>query len=413
MSECRRASGGNERAEPSSSGRGAIPLRARCKFVLSLVGVPAEQVLHRYVQGRGGTDISALSDDMLANVLFVAGGMIASTLPDSNCHRFVDLTGDGCLKRVLVCRLVSSRWRKLSARPLMAAALLSGSGQLFTKSMGFAAFLEEKLASPINSRVARPPAFLVRLYENGMTGGLRASPTDPAPMHLVAAYYTELFREGIMKPGLVICLASQVRAWSLIQPAAAVGPDVTFRAVVYSGDAEHRMGLMMEAKRRAQLSSERTIFIATFATINSEYDAVEQQSESDFGDDAAPPAVPCVMSTVASFVADERRAPSGVLLGCNLYERLQQGSASNRGFGFHPGNHSIRIRPMPSPSGFDDLFRFVSTMFPAIFNLQAKEALLDVADRFSFGDEALAQWGVESFAAPLLGKMASVGLREC
>ena len=78
----------------------------------TLVGVPADQLLNRYTRQRG-TDIGVLSDDLLTIVLFAVG--------DIKTSGDVRAPGLRALPHVLACRQVCSRWRALSARPVVAA----------------------------------------------------------------------------------------------------------------------------------------------------------------------------------------------------------------------------------------------------------------------------------------------------
>ena len=86
---------------------------------MSLVGVRPDQLLNHYSQ-QCGFHIGVLSDDLLTIVLYAAGGLVDSTVMGNASSDGFRLARDS-IKRVLACRLVNSKWRALSARPVVAS----------------------------------------------------------------------------------------------------------------------------------------------------------------------------------------------------------------------------------------------------------------------------------------------------
>ena len=407
--------------------------------VTNLVGVPANQVLNWYTQQRS-IHISALSDDMLRSILFAAGGITATT-PPGNGHTDGMLwrpTGDlepRSMQGVLACRQVNSRWRALSAQPVVATALLhsSVSSGYLLKIQRYIHFLLGKhtmgvLAGGLITHPAAAHDFFVLLYENGLNGGLRAAPDDIAPMKASAAYYDFLFRQGLTRPGLVVCLPSQLQTWFHVLQSASSnnGSGMHWVPVVYSGTDEERASLIKAASERAHKQSSMTIFVAAFSTIEQECcEAAESDDKSDDESDYESGKHEYVLMASSSFIVDGRVAPSGTLHFLNLHERLHflrlhERLGPIRQWGRWQIPVCVQLQPVLLQTAFRDAFELFNTIHPGLAvqsdNLDGKKAilvaLLDTADRFSFGDQSIAQWGLDGFAAPLLMMLAGVFLKR-
>jgi len=367
------------------------------KKPVSLVGVRPDQLLNHYSQQRG-FHIGVLSDDLLTIVLYAAGGLVDSTVmgnASSDGFPHTAFTRDS-IKRVLACRLVNSKWRALSARPVVASAVLGASKSYLSNMIHYAKFLRDKVSRGVV--LANPDtAFLVRLYENGLNGGLLAAPANTTAMQAVVAYHNHLFRNGCKTPGLVVCLPSQVSMWSLaFQCESADGAAHRYcKPVIYTGSLERRAGLIRES------AAGGTVFIATFSIVMQELEL-----DTDDDDDDEQGSDPMIILNVRTLLVDERR-DDGLLLGRTLLRRLR---ASKAGQHEVSGATHVELRPAPLPSEFSEILNLSG--WPCSNGGTWHESpddtltsMLEVADRFSFGDETSARWGIETFATTLLGKV--------
>ena len=363
-----------------------------------LVGVPADQLLNRYTRQRG-TDIGVLSDDLLTIVLFAVGDI--KTSGDVRAPRW------RALPHVLACRQVCSRWRVLSARPVLAAALWdfksSGLNYLAQFTSYIAPRLKHKAEHVGGSRDA---TFLVTLYENGLTGGLRAAPADVACMRAVALYFDHLFEQGLSRPGLIVCTPSQMSMWCrAFQGDHPDGRRLHCVPSFYAGDEESRMSLLRASPRC-------TIFIAAFSTITQEQMWEQASDNEGVGSDSESEErteKPNVLKRSCAYVVDSRVATTGILLGRNLYSCLPEAVI----FGTPT---CVQLRPLSSTTSFSDgvdAVRSLSQTQTARHKngIPVEANWLEAADRFSFGDQDIARWGIEDYAGQLLKKMADVFFR--
>ena len=358
------------------------------KKPVSLVGVRPDQLLNHYSQ-QCGFHIGVLSDDLLTIVLYAAGGLVDSTvMGNASSDGF---TRDS-IKRVLACRLVNSKWLALSARPVVASALLGASKSYLIKRMEYAKFLRDKVRrGRSRDTIANPDtAFLVRLLEEGVNGGLLAAPANTTAMQAAVAYHDHLFRNGWNAPGLVVCLPSQVSMWSLaFQCESADGAAHRYcKPVIYTGSSERRAGLIRES------AAGGTVFIATFSIVMQE---LELDTDDDDDDDEQG-SDPMIILNARTLLVDERR-DDGLLLGQMLLRRLQAKNSSAT---------LVELRPAPLPSEFSEILNLSGCLVGGILGESPDGTLtsmLEAADRFSFGDETIARWGIETFATTLLGKV--------
>lgn len=361
------------------------------KKPVSLVGVRPDQLLNHYSQ-QCGFHIGVLSDDLLTIVLYAAGGLVDSTVmgnASSDGFPHTAFTRDS-IKRVLACRLVNSKWRALSARPVVASALLGASKSYLIKRVAFAQFLRDKVRRGRTSdTIANPDtAFLVRLYEEGVNGGLLAAPANTTAMQAAVAYHNHLFRNGCKTPGLVVCLPSQVSMWSLaFQCESADGAAHRYcKPVIYTGSLERRAGLIRES------AAGGTVFIATFSIVMQE---LELDTDDDDDDDEQGSA-PMLILNARTLLVDERR-DDGLLLGRTLLRRLRAKNSSAT---------LVELRPAPLPSEFSEILNLSGGWSGCDESPDdTLTSMLEAADRFSFGDETIARWGIETFATTLLGKV--------
>jgi len=353
------------------------------KKPVSLVGVRPDQLLNHYSQQRG-FHIGVLSDDLLTIVLYAAGGLVDSTVmgnASSDGFPHTAFTRDS-IKRVLACRLVNSKWRALSARPVVASAVLGASKSYLSNMIHYAKFLRDKVSRGVV--LANPDtAFLVRLYENGLNGGLLAAPANTTAMQAVVAYHNHLFRNGCKTPGLVVCLPSQVSMWSraFLCESADGAAHRYCKPVIYTGSLERRAGLIRES------AAGGTVFIATFSIVMQE---LELDTDDDDDDDEQGSA-PMLILNARTLLVDERR-DDGLLLGRTLLRRLRAKNSSAT---------LVELRPAPLPSEFSEILNLSGGWS----GCESPDVLLEAADRFSFGDETIARWGIETFATTLLGKV--------
>jgi hypothetical protein len=363
------------------------------KKPVSLVGVRPDQLLNHYSQQRG-FHIGVLSDDLLTIVLYAAGGLVDSTVmgnASSDGFPHTAFTRDS-IKRVLACRLVNSKWRALSARPVVASALLGASNSYLSLMMDYAKFLRDKVSRGV--ALANPDtAFLVRLYENGLNGGLLAAPANTTAMQATVAYHNHLFRNGCKTPGLVVCLPSQVSMWSrAFQCESADGaPHRYCKPVIYNGSLERRAGLIRES------AAGGTVFIATFSIVMQE---LELDSDDDDNDEQG--SDPMIILNVRTLLVDERR-DDGLLLGRTLLRRFKANLHKNAS-----ATH-VELRPAPLPSEFSEILNLSGWPCSDVRWGESPDgtltSMLEAADRFSFGDETSARWGIETFATTLLCKV--------
>lgn len=398
----------------------------------TLVGVPADQLLNRYTRQRG-TDIRVLSNDLLTMVLFavgdikISGDVRAPSLRASSlraqsllletahtrqckmvsaCNR-----SQGALRDTLACRQVCSRWRALSARPVVAAALWDCREAFPLRLLAeYIEYLAKKLKQQFEEHAehvggSRDATFLVALFETGLAGGLRAAPADVACMRAVALYFDYLFEKGLSRPGLIVCTPSQMSMWCrALQGDHPDGRRLRCAPTYYAGDEESRMSLLRASPRC-------TIFIAAFSTITQEQMWAEASDIEEFGSDSESEEQtenPNVIKRSCAYVVDSRVAPTGILLGRNLHEAVNAATSTS----------CVQLRPLSSTTSFSDgvdevrsLLQRQKLMVGYDESTPVEGYWLEAADRFSFGDQEIARWGVEDYAGQLLKKMADVFFR--
>ena len=232
-----------------------------------------------------------------------------------------------------------------------------------------------------------------------MNGGLLAAPANTTAMQAAVAYHDHLFRNGWNAPGLVVCLPSQVSMWSLaFQCESADGAAHRYcKPVIYTGSSERRAGLIRES------AAGGTVFIATFSIVMQE---LELDTDDDDDDDEQG-SDPMIILNVRTLLVDERR-DDGLLLGRTLLRRLR---ASKANLHKNASATHVELRPAPLPSEFSEILNLSGWPCSdgAVRWGESPDgtltSMLEAADRFSFGDETSARWGIETFATTLLCKV--------
>ena len=137
-----------------------------------------------------------------------------------------------------------------------------------------------------------------------------------------------------------------------------------------------------------------TVFIATFSIVMQE---LELDTDDDDDDDEQG-SDPMIILNARTLLVDERR-DDGLLLGQTLLRRLRAKNSSAT---------LVELRPAPLPSEFSEILNLSGCLVGGILGESPDGTLtsmLEAADRFSFGDETIARWGIENFATTLLGKV--------
>lgn len=341
--------------------------------------------------GKGDTEV--LSDDLVTCILFAVARYVPSVVMACDGHELsawplFEITprarhNEG-LYDILACRLVSSRWRVLCAKPLQAAALASVSLDLEAR---FGLFLCVEYGQYLRSKLAEDGTaseHLCSLFQNGIHGGLRVSPRDRLCEVTVFDYFRTANANFHCAEGpsraLIVCSPGQLQSWLGV---ATRIPDLGgyTGVVAYTGNRNMR-------KQLREDHDSGTLFVATFSDIIDEM-------QYDLGEDQ-------LLNSVLSCIIDSRSV-HGLAL-CNSLLEVQDGGN---------GTTRLLLASIDNDATFRQAWMLIKLIFPPNFVEHTHLArFIERAECCCLGDESTARWAIDKLCTSILLTVASKFFRR-
>lgn len=303
------------------------------------------------------------------------------------------------LDALLQCRLVSTRWKNLSKKPNVAVGLIEAIFAEGTVREGGRGLVREMVLT--NFVYSKPDfstrtgaEFLMSCHENELRSGMRA--TREVCAASVLQYFDDLRNQGNTDNFMIVCSASQRAQWQRELSATDAEP------IMYTGKGQQRYESWIRVARQFAVQPKPNLFLAEFGALIDECHWLNYSEHKKL-----------LERPDLSVIILDARSASGLALASKLLDAIRSNLVLNR----EPQIHMLLSPDEPLPdSSFQEVFELGSLLWFPLFadedaaadedNDNKKRALLvsllECANIFSFGDRAVASWGLNSFLAPLM-----------